>query len=108
MKGNQEACYNVARAFHQIGLLYLAVQYYEKVLEMPSRKEEDVKRYLREKQRKLKDGIQEVDEEFEAYMNEEEDDTDLKAEAAYNLSLIYVASGSYGLSQQLLRKYCTF
>jgi len=108
MKGNQEACYNVARAFHQIGLLYLAVQYYEKVLEMPSRKELDVKRYLREKQRKLKDGIQEVDEEFEAYMNQEEDDTDLKSEAAYNLSLIYVASGSYGLSQQLLRKYCTF
>jgi len=107
MKGNQEACYNVARAFHQIGLLYLAVQYYEKVLEMPSRKELEVKRYLREKQRKLKDGINEVDEEFELYMKQE-DDTDLKSEAAYNLSLIYVASGSYGLSQQLLRKYCTF
>jgi len=74
---------------------------------MPSRKELEVKRYLREKQRKLKDGINEVDEEFELYMKQE-DDTDLKSEAAYNLSLIYVASGSYGLSQQLLRKYCTF
>ncbi|ORX45140.1 TPR-like protein [Piromyces finnis] len=108
MKGNQEACYNVARSFHQIGLLYLAVQYYEKVLEMPSRKELDVKQYLKEKERKLREGINEVDEEFELYMEQEEDDTDLKSEAAYNLSLIYVASGSYGLSQQLLRKYCTF
>jgi len=108
MKGNQEACYSVARAFHQIGLLYLAVQYYEKVLEMPSRKELDVKRYLKEKQKRLREGINEVDEEFELYMEQEEDDTDLKSEAAYNLSLIYVASGSYGLSQQLLRKYCTF
>ncbi|KAJ3167785.1 transcription factor TFIIIC subunit tfc4 [Geranomyces variabilis] len=33
---------------------------------------------------------------------------DLRGEAAYNLSLIYVTNGSPGLAQNLLRKYCTF
>ncbi|KAJ3162863.1 transcription factor TFIIIC subunit tfc4 [Geranomyces michiganensis] len=32
---------------------------------------------------------------------------DLKGEAAYNLSLIYVANGSPALAQNVLRKYCT-
>ncbi|KXS21759.1 TPR-like protein [Gonapodya prolifera JEL478] len=31
-RGNAEACYNVARAFHQIGLLHLAIPYYERCL----------------------------------------------------------------------------
>ncbi|KAI9002582.1 hypothetical protein DFJ74DRAFT_746437 [Hyaloraphidium curvatum] len=31
-RGNGEACYNIARAFHQIGLFHLAIPYYETVL----------------------------------------------------------------------------
>ena len=31
-KQNEEATYNIARAFHQIGILELAVSYYHKLL----------------------------------------------------------------------------
>jgi general transcription factor 3C polypeptide 3 (transcription factor C subunit 4) len=31
--GDEEASYNVARAFHQLGLYHLAIPYYEKVLQ---------------------------------------------------------------------------
>ncbi|KAJ3219205.1 transcription factor TFIIIC subunit tfc4 [Dinochytrium kinnereticum] len=34
-KGSMEACYNLARAFHQIGVMDHAIEYYEKVLEGP-------------------------------------------------------------------------
>lgn len=34
--------------------------------------------------------------------------TDLKREAAYNLSLIYRESGSHHLARSLLVTYCTF
>jgi general transcription factor 3C polypeptide 3 (transcription factor C subunit 4) len=72
---NMEATYNIARAFHQLGLVHLAVPYYERVLAM-------------------------------------EDDPDmkqtgesLKRETAFNLSLIYKASGSYSLARQVLHQY---
>lgn len=42
----------------------------------------------------------EVDEE------EDEDDTDLKRETAYNLATIYATSGSMGLAHILLKKWC--
>jgi hypothetical protein len=35
-RGDQEACYNLGRAFHLIGLLHLALPLYEQVLRMPS------------------------------------------------------------------------
>ncbi|KAG0272867.1 transcription factor TFIIIC subunit tfc4 [Linnemannia exigua] len=38
---------------------------------------------------------------------EDEDPTDLKREAAYNLAKIYMLSGAMGEAQQLMRKYCT-
>ncbi|KAI8824526.1 uncharacterized protein EV422DRAFT_520401 [Fimicolochytrium jonesii] len=75
---NVEANFNVARAFHHVGLNNLAIPYYEKILEA-SRKG------------KLT-----------------EDEQDLKGEAAYNLSLIYISSGSPGLAEIVLRKHCTF
>ncbi|KAJ3316929.1 transcription factor TFIIIC subunit tfc4 [Blyttiomyces sp. JEL0837] len=68
---DQEACYNIARSFHQIGLKHIAVEYYQKVLD-----------------KKVEDPSM-----------------DLSREAAYNLSLIYVESGSMGLAQYTLRKY---
>lgn len=30
--GDEEACFNIGRAFHQLGLFHLAIPYYEKVL----------------------------------------------------------------------------
>ncbi|KND00364.1 transcription factor TFIIIC subunit TFC4 [Spizellomyces punctatus DAOM BR117] len=75
---NVEASYNVGRAFHQIGLTHLAIPYYEKVLQGSDKG-------------KTVDAAQ-----------------DLKGEAAYNLSMIYVGNGSMGLAEQLLKKYCTF
>ncbi|KAJ3022930.1 transcription factor TFIIIC subunit tfc4 [Thoreauomyces humboldtii] len=72
-----EASYNVARAFHQTGLTHLAIPYYEEVLSTSD-------------EHRIPEGGQ-----------------DMKREAAYNLSLIYVAIGSMGLAELLLRKYCT-
>lgn len=37
----------------------------------------------------------------------EYDETDLKHEAAYNLHLIYVTSGSTALAEIVMMKYCT-
>ncbi|RUS24420.1 hypothetical protein BC938DRAFT_473604, partial [Jimgerdemannia flammicorona] len=73
------------------GLTHLAVPHYERVLELPSARE------VRRQQGALIEVGGEED---------DVDDTDLKHEAAYNLSTIYVTSGSMGLAQMLLRKYC--
>ncbi|KAJ3388736.1 transcription factor TFIIIC subunit tfc4 [Lobulomyces angularis] len=75
----QEAHYNLARAFHQTGNLFLAVPYYQKVLqlsELPSNSSKN-------------------------------ESFDLKYEAAYNLHLIYCSNGSYGLAEYILKQYCT-
>ncbi|CAG8584919.1 15004_t:CDS:2 [Racocetra fulgida] len=85
---NQEAEYNLGRAFHQ-----LAVPHYKKALELPS-----LQKVLRE-QEKGNNNISEI--------IDEDDPTDLKKEAAYNLSLICIESGSVGLAANLLKKYCT-
>jgi hypothetical protein len=38
---------------------------------------------------------------------DDEDPTDLKREAAFNLAKIYIQSGAMGEAQLLMRKYCT-
>eukprot|EP00123_Amoebidium_parasiticum_P006302 comp17287_c0_seq1/m.16404 comp17287_c0_seq1/g.16404 ORF comp17287_c0_seq1/g.16404 comp17287_c0_seq1/m.16404 type:complete len:997 (-) comp17287_c0_seq1:391-3381(-) len=77
--GDAEASYNLGRAFHQLGLVHLAVPYYEKVLS-----------------------------EGTPHGNEEEEGVEgLQREAAYNLSLIYRASGNSSLARRLLWQYCT-
>jgi general transcription factor 3C polypeptide 3 (transcription factor C subunit 4) len=63
-EGFQEANYNLARAFHHLGLSHLAVPYYERVLEISERCEGR--------------GLQE----------------DLRWEAAYNLQGVYFSSGN--------------
>eukprot|EP01127_Copromyxa_protea_P003032 TRINITY_DN12910_c0_g1_i1.p1 TRINITY_DN12910_c0_g1~~TRINITY_DN12910_c0_g1_i1.p1 ORF type:complete len:487 (-),score=78.05 TRINITY_DN12910_c0_g1_i1:46-1314(-) len=65
-KQSTEATYNLARGFHQLGLYYLAIPLYEKVLRT---------------------------------------DDDIKMEAAYNLSLIYRASGSHELARAILTEH---
>jgi len=65
------------RAFHQLGLAHLAVPYYEKALTLPAPKDYAAREHF-----------------------------DLKKEAAYNLSLIYKASGAPHLALQITRQYC--
>ncbi|KAL7327548.1 transcription factor TFIIIC subunit tfc4 [Mucor circinelloides] len=102
-KYNQEAEYNIGRAFHLLGLTHLAVPHYEKTLSM----------------RRAADGTVEhrpVEDVYKWPLNEQEeegleqdmdDEYDLKAEAAYNLHLIYITSGSVSLAQILMLKYCS-
>lgn len=89
----QEALYNIARAYHHIGLVTLAATYYEKVLT-----------------------IHERDYPIPKLPNENQDDIDslkpgycdLRREAAYNLHLIYKSSGAVDLARQVLKDHCSF
>uniref|UniRef100_A0A1A8N1X5 General transcription factor IIIC, polypeptide 3 n=2 Tax=Nothobranchius pienaari TaxID=704102 RepID=A0A1A8N1X5_9TELE len=74
----QESMYNLGRALHQMGLTHLAIHYYQKALALPAQK---------------LDGI-------------EDDQVDLSREIAFNLSLIYQASGNMEMARQLIKKHC--
>ncbi|KAJ3262084.1 General transcription factor IIIC, polypeptide 3 [Boothiomyces macroporosus] len=67
MNNSSESDYNVARAFHHVGLIHVAIPIYERCL-----------------------------------------DTEYGTDAAYNLHLIYIESGSYLLAKQVLKQCCTF
>ena len=77
-----EATYNAARALHQVNLMFLAQPLYEKCLE-------------------IKDEWAKANKEFAK-------NADLSGEAAYNLSLIYRASGCDDLARAVLKKYSSF
>lgn len=74
----QESMYNLGRALHQMGLTHLAIHYYQKALSLPAWKV---------------DGIS-------------DDQVDLRREIAFNLSLIYQASGNMEVARQLIRTHC--
>ncbi|CAJ0749398.1 2726_t:CDS:10, partial [Entrophospora sp. SA101] len=93
LKGkNQEAEYNLGHAFHQLGLTHLAIPHYEKALKLPS-----VNQILKQKIDKKKQLETDENEEVENF--EENDPTDIRKEAAYNLYLIYMETGSPALAQ---------
>lgn len=100
----QESEYNMAVAFHLIGLTHLAVPHYERVLCLPSKAKAHI-----EKEKPIEDvykwPVDDMDEDEDE--DEEYDETDLKHEAAYNLHLIYVINGSPALAEILMMKYCT-
>lgn len=75
----QESYYNIARAFHQLDLKYIAVHYYNKVLSLCS-----------------------------SSNGHSPGPDSLHREAAFNLSLIYHQSGQAVLARSLLHRYCTF
>lgn len=77
--GQQETYYNMARAFHQIGLLPSAIHFYKLVLE------EDPGELVTQHTNLL----------------------DLKKEAAFNLHLIYLQSENYLLARMYLENYIT-
>ncbi|KAG0215651.1 transcription factor TFIIIC subunit tfc4 [Mortierella sp. GBA30] len=200
----QEAEYNYARAFHQLGQYHLAIMHYKRVLELPSwreiereqqqaarkqeaegdeksvkqrRRSEAIERRRMERQQQVREirearrikkeeekaevggtektedevemeGEEGLDLDMEEDVEDEDDDeeddddegeekerksegaqvlaaeeepsrirlqgkddedpTDLKREAAFNLAKIYTLSGAVGLAQMLMRKYCTF
>jgi len=64
-----ESDYNIARAYHQLGINHFAIASYQKVLD------------------------------------NREANTELKRNAAFNLSLIYRKSGAHNIAVQLLREY---
>ncbi|XP_029169654.1 general transcription factor 3C polypeptide 3-like [Nylanderia fulva] len=77
--GKQETYYNMARAFHQIGLLPSAIHFYKLVLE------EDPGDIVKQHANLL----------------------DLKKEAAFNLHLIYLQSENHLLARMYLENYIT-
>lgn len=98
----QESEYNLARAFHLIGLTHLAVPHYEKALCLPSRNKANT-----QSEKPISEVYSWPVPEIEEDEEEEEDETDLSREAAYNLHMIYILSGSMSLAQILLMKYCS-
>ncbi|XP_073162387.1 general transcription factor 3C polypeptide 3 isoform X2 [Lepidochelys kempii] len=73
----QESFYNLGRGLHQLGLVHMAIHYYQKALELPPL---------------ILEGI-------------EADQTDLRRDVAFNLSLIYQSSGNLRMAQKLLYTY---
>ncbi|TNN46369.1 General transcription factor 3C polypeptide 3 [Liparis tanakae] len=74
----QESMYNLGRALHQIGLTHLAIHYYQMALTLPAQKLEGIP----------------------------DDHLDLRREIAFNLSLIYQASGNMDMAHQLIKTHC--
>lgn len=88
---SQESLYNLARAFHHVGLVSLAASYYEKVLATHP------KDYP----------IPKLPYENLGLENQNAGYCNLRREAAYNLHLIYKTSGAFDLARQVLRDHCT-
>ncbi|TDG96344.1 hypothetical protein EPR50_G00239210 [Perca flavescens] len=74
----QESMYNLGRALHQMGLTHLAIHYYQKALTLPAQKLEGIS----------------------------DDQVDLRREIAFNISLIYQASGNMEMARQLINSHC--
>lgn len=90
-RNSQEALYNMARACQHVGLVTLAVAYYEKVLVIEEKDYPIPKLSIEDPTipEELKSGY-----------------CDLRREAAHNLHLIYKKSGALDLARQVLRDYC--
>jgi general transcription factor 3C polypeptide 3 (transcription factor C subunit 4) len=74
----QEAAYNLGRAMQQLGLMNLAVEWYERALQMPAAPSRSPTAF----------------------------ESDLRHEAAHNLCLIYNASGAHALAARVMHLYC--
>ncbi|KAH7657973.1 TPR-like protein [Dioscorea alata] len=89
---SQDAMYNIARAYHHVSLVTLAVSYYEKVL-TTQEKDHPIPRLPHE-------------ENFSTFDNYHPGFCSLHREAGYNLHLIYKKSGAVDLARQILKQYC--
>ncbi|KAM3278005.1 hypothetical protein ACQJBY_045715 [Aegilops geniculata] len=88
----QEALYNIARAYHHVGLKTLAVIYYEKVLAMEVEDHPIPKLPF---------------EDLHEHQDFRPGYCDLRREAAFNLHLIYKESGATDLARRILKTYCS-
>ncbi|KAG2713980.1 hypothetical protein I3760_03G004500 [Carya illinoinensis] len=91
-ENSQEALYNIARAYHHVGLVTLAALYYEKVLATHAKDYPIPKLPC---------------EDPDIVENRKPGYCDLRREAAYNLHLIYKKSGAFDLARQVLKDHCT-
>ncbi|XP_039689315.1 general transcription factor 3C polypeptide 3 isoform X2 [Medicago truncatula] len=89
---SQESLYNIARAYHHVGLVTLAAIYYEKVIAIRER-DYPIPKLQNE-------SIDVIENHKPGYCN-------LRREAAYNLHLIYKRSGALDLARQVLKDYCS-
>ncbi|CAJ2647463.1 unnamed protein product [Trifolium pratense] len=89
---SQESLFNIARAYHHVGLITLAAIYYEKVIAM-SERDYPIPTLPNEK-------IDVIENHKPGYCN-------LRREAAYNLHLIYKRSGALDLARQVLKDHCS-
>ncbi|XP_027190594.1 uncharacterized protein [Cicer arietinum] len=92
-QNSQESLYNIARAYHHVGLVTLAAKYYEKVIAIRERDCPIPKL---------------PNENIDVIENHKPGYCDLRREAAYNLHLIYKRSGARDLARQVLKDYCSF
>lgn len=90
---DQERNYNMGRAYHQIGLVHLAVPYYERVLANFEKREISESRYSSA--------------ETSSTQLPPHARSGLRREAAYNLVQIYKASGSLRVARHIMRKHLT-
>jgi len=84
----QEAAYNMGRAAHQLGLMHVAIPFYEQALA-------------------LKACIGQGGEVEEEPDEEEQARSDLCREAAHNLVMIYKATGAMELAREVLHRHLT-
>lgn len=96
-ENSQESLYNIARAYHHVGLVTLAAAYYEKVLAV------HVDDYPIPK---IANGKNTESDSFDDYQKNRVGHCDLRREAAYNLHLIYKNSGAIDLARQILKDHC--
>ena len=91
-RGNaQEAAYNLGRAAQQLGLLHLAVPFYERALEAPPPDPDAGPG--QGSSRPWQDG------------GAQPRALCLKREAAHNLALLYTATGAPALARQVMRQH---
>ena len=110
-----ECGYNLGRAAQQFSLNYLAVPLYERALE--AAKERDSAEEEKGDEEKGMDGDdKQLAQTPDTTKNTSsttttpfrEEDFDVSREAAFNLALIYKASGAAGLAKSIMKRYLTF
>lgn len=85
--------YNIARAYHHIGLNTLAAVYYDKTLSTEE-KDHPIPKLPYEAGSRAPEDLR------PGYC-------DVRREAAFNLHLIYMKSGATDLARRILKTYCT-
>jgi general transcription factor 3C polypeptide 3 (transcription factor C subunit 4) len=88
----QEAHYNMARAYHLVGLTNLAIPYYMKVLKGEG---------------KRRDELGGFNEQGSGRQDEDENGVveDMCVDTAYNLQVIYSVAGNYKLAEKVTKKW---